>query len=164
MNLTDSRTPSGAQETDFFFFPSFERPGGICGGVAALTGGGVETDGESLRALPSDFNTSWNGSIDDGWAILSSDSFFTATGAGAFLKLGSFGLGLGAEKNEESDLASLTAGATAVFAASFFFGTGFVEEDVPRAGFFVGTGTLGGTSTSLRFLDLASEKRERRVA
>jgi hypothetical protein len=50
-----------------------------------------------------------------------------AGGGGAFLKFGNFGLGLGAEKNDESDLASLTAvtrGFTSFFTKGFADATG----------------------------------------
>ena len=71
-------------------------------------------------------------------------SFLTCTGTGAFLKEGSLAFGLGAEKKEESALASLTAceGAFVVndIDPGSFFTTavGFVDDTVPTADFFNG--------------------------
>lgn len=76
--------------------------------VPADIGGGVVTIGEPFRAFI-DLSASWNGSIEDGCAILRSGSFFTGGATGAFLKLGNFGFGFGAEKKDESDFASFTA-------------------------------------------------------
>lgn len=99
---------------------------------------------------------SWNGSIADGWATFGSGSFLTEIGAGgAFLKLGSFGFGLGAEKNDVSSFASLTAGATGL--VSFFTTTGFEEEGVPTAGFLGGGAFLTGRdSLGFRFFAFKS--------
>jgi hypothetical protein len=100
--------------------------------------------------------TSWNGSIEDGWAIFVTGSRFIA-GVGAFLNVGSFGFGLGAEKNEESDLASFTEVTTA-------FGSFFTIEDFDRTGgataIFFGGGAdfMGCDSFSFRFLLLVSIK------
>lgn len=75
-------------------------------------------------------------------------------GAGAFLKLGSFGFGLGAEKNEESDLASLTA-VTGGFTS--FLTMGFDDDAEPTAGFFDGGSVFeGGGSLGFRFLPFGS--------
>ena len=68
--------------------------------------------------------------------------------AGAFLKLGSLGFGFGAEKNDESDLASFTAVTTGF--ASFF--TAGREEAGVRANFLMGKTPLGGGSLNFRFL------------
>ena len=64
---------------------------------------------------------------------------------GAFLKLGSFGLGFGVEKNDESDFASLTAPA---------FVTVVVVLTVVgvTAVFFVGGAGFGGGSDGFLFL------------
>lgn len=80
----------------------------------------------------------------------------TETGAGgAFLKLGSFGLGLGAEKNDVSSFASLTAGAKDL--VSFLTTTGFEEEVVPTAGFLGGGALLAGRgSLDFRFFAFKS--------
>jgi len=88
--------------------------------------------------------------MDEGCATLGSGSFFTGTGA--FLKLGSFGLGFGAEKNDESDLESLTAGVECLVS---FFTT--VPLDVETAVFLAGGGAFAaGGSLSFRFLALGS--------
>jgi hypothetical protein len=121
-----------------------------------VAGGGVDTAGDSFRDLAIDFKTSWKGSMEDGCDILGSGSFLTGAGggAGAFLKLGSFGLGFGAEKNEESDLASLTA--VAVGLASFLT-LGFDDDAEPTAGFFKGGGAFErGGSLSFRFFPFES--------
>lgn len=126
-------------------------------------GGGVDTAGDSLRAFIV-LSTSWNGSTDDGCATFS--SFLTCAGAGAFLKLGNFGLGFGAEKNDESDLASLTAvAAVADFGlslASLTATTGLVVVVVlATANFFCGgRGLVFGGSLGFRFFDFVSVKAE----
>jgi hypothetical protein len=162
MKRTDSSLPSGAQETDFFCLPFFAIPTwDISGGVELTgTGGGVNTTGDSLRAFM-DLSTSWKGSIDDGCAVFVVEpgsrlmlAEAVAGAGGAFLKLGSLGFGFGAEKNDESDLASLTAAGF----VSFFTTTGFDEDAVPTAGFFVGGGGLDGASLSFRFFGLKSTK------
>jgi hypothetical protein len=87
---------------------------------------------------------------------LGSGSFLTggAEGGGAFLKLGSFGFGLGAEKKDESDFASFTAG-TAGFTS--FLTIGLDDDAEPTAGFFDGGGAFeGGGSLGFRFLPLES--------
>jgi len=92
-------------------------------------------------------------------------SFFTCTGTDAFLKEGSFALGFGAEKKDESALASLTAceGALVVVIdvnpGSFFTPTvGFVDDAVPTAAFFNACGGLLDTgSASFRFFPLGSK-------
>ena len=88
--------------------------------------------------------------------MLRSVSFLTTTGAaGAFLKLGSFGLGLGAEKNEESDFASFTSLSSfpAVFVS--FLTTGFVEDGADTAVRF-GGGPAFADASPFRFLFAAS--------
>jgi hypothetical protein len=89
--------------------------------------------------------------------MLGSGSFLTgAGGAGAFLKLGSLGFGLGAEKNDESDLASFTAVTAGL---TSFFTMGFDDDAKPTAGFLDGGGVLeGGGSLSFRFLPLGSNQ------
>lgn len=110
--------------------------------------------GDSLRALAIDFKASWKGSIEEGCAMLAAGSCFTVVG-GAFLKLGSFGLGFGAEKNEESDLASLTEVTTGL--TSFLTMGAFEGAGVATATFFAGGADFdGAASGSLRFLLLAS--------
>jgi len=93
-------------------------------------------------------------------------SFLTCTGTGAFLKEGSLALGLGAEKKDESALASLTAcgGAFVVIdidPGSFFTtAVGFVDDVVPTAAFFNGCGNLlDAGSVSFRFFVLGSNIR-----
>lgn len=176
--MITSRLPSGAHVTDFFFFPSLVKPAfpanvvgvpAALGGVPDDPGGGVADAlgpiaGDPFLPFAIDFSTSWNGSIDDGCATFAS-SFFTNTaaavpgaGGGAFLKLGSFGLALGAEKNDESDLASFVEAALAneeEEAVSFFAVMGFVDVADPTAGFLESDGALVGTS-SFRFFDLGS--------
>jgi hypothetical protein len=76
---------------------------------------------------------------------------FLTVGAGAFLKVGSFGFGLGAEKNEESDLASFTAVTTAF--GSFFTAGGLDSAGGATAIFFAGGAVFAGSgSLSFRFL------------
>lgn len=162
MKRTDSSLSSDAHETDFFRFPLFVTPACVCcntnGGVPV--DGGVDTTGDSLRAFM-DLSASWNGSMDDGCATpapFAPGSRLTvvpAGGGGAFLKLGSLGFGFGAEKNEKSDLASLTAVSRAGF-VSFFTTTGLDDEAVPTAGFFGGGGAFNGASLSFRFFGLTS--------
>lgn len=82
-----------------------------------------------------------------------SGSFLTITGA--FLKLGNFGLGFGAEKNDESDRESLT-GRDAGF-ASFFMVT--LEDGAAgvTAAFLAGGGGLAaGGSFNFRFFSFTS--------
>jgi hypothetical protein len=86
-----------------------------------------------------------------------SGSFLT-TGRGAFLKLGNLGFGFGAEKNDESDLASLTAGMTGF--TSFLTTLEDALDTVGAEGvvdFFAGGGAFaGGGSFSFRFLFFVS--------
>lgn len=127
-----------------------------------MVGGGVEIMGESFRPLPIDLSASWKGSIDDGWATFVVSRLAGGAG-GAFLKLGSFGFGLGAEKKDESDFASFTA--VAVGFASFFTAIGLEEDALPRAGFFNGGGPLeSGGSFNFRFFSLVSIIQKVRVA
>ena len=102
------------------------------------------TDGDSLRPFAIDFRASWKGSNEDGWATFVSGSFFTGTGA--FLKLGSLGLGFGVEKNDESDFASLTAPA---FVAAVVVLT---VADVTAVLFAGGPGFRGGSDDFLFFV------------
>lgn len=109
---------------------------------------------------------SWKGLIALGCATEVSDSGF-------LLKVGSFGFALGAEKNDESDLASFIAGAAGAAATTFFLAgvTLVLADDVdvgavllvdavalPVACFFGAEplGTVG--SSALRFF-LLSKKR-----
>lgn len=149
MSLTSSSWPSGAQDTVFPFFFNFDGPG-IGAGVAATDGGVDAVAGDPLLAFAISFSASWNGSIADGCATCS--SFF----GGAFLNVGSFGFGLGAEKKDESDLASLTA-VTTGFAPSFFtvVAAGAARDEGPApddeiACFFSGGAAFG--SVTFRFL------------
>lgn len=156
MKRIDSSLSSVAHVTDFFFFPDFEKPADE-EDVLAATGGGVDVTGDSLRAFAIDLRASWNGSIDDGWATLA-DSLFTV-GTGAFLKLGSFGFGLGAEKKDESDFASLTE-VTTCFASFLMSGT-FIGSGGATANFLDGGAVFDeGTSPSFRFLLFASTVQE----
>ena len=116
------------------------------GVIVAVTG--------SFRTLAIDFRASSKGFNADGWAIFCSGSL-RATGVGAFLKLGSFGLGLGAEKKDESVFASFVAEG---FATTFFVAEAFVAtllDDVTtvvRDPFFANGFATGGGSSALRFL------------
>ena len=147
---------SGAQVTDFFFSPYFERLF-VC--EAVNTGGGVDVAGDSLRVFIV-LSTSWKGSTDDGCATFS--SFFTGTRTGAFLKLGNFGLGFGVEKNDESDFASLTAVTETIgFALSFMslMTTAFtVIAEFERACFFWGGCGFVESSPGFRFFSFESIK------
>ena len=150
MSLICSRRPSGAQLTDFFFFTVLVKLAVTVAAVVEIGGvgwGGVGvTEGDSLRALAIDFKASWKGSSEDGCAMFVSGSFFTGTGA--FLKLGSFGLGFGAEKNDESDFASLTAPAFVAVIVDFVI--------CATAVFFVGGPGFGGGSDGFLFFVFAS--------
>jgi len=72
--------------------------------------------------------------------IAAVSSFLTKPTTAAFLNVGSFALGFGAEKNDESALASLTGGA--VDLVSFLSATGFNEEAPPTAIFLMGAAPL----------------------
>lgn len=152
MSLTCSRWPSGAQLTDFFFFTVFVKPVATVTVVAGVGGVGWEgvgvMEGDSLRLFAIDFKASWNGSSEEGCATLVSGSFFT--GAGAFLKLGSFGLGFGVEKNDESDFASLTAPAFVVAMVDFAI------AGVTAVFFGGGPGFGGGSDDFLFFVFVSS--------
>lgn len=150
MSLICSRRPSGAQLTDFFFFTVLVKLVVAVAVVAKVDdvgwrGVGV-TEGDSLRAFAIDFKASWKGSSEDGCAMLVSGSFFTGTGA--FLKLGSFGLGFGAEKNDESDLASLIAPAFVGVVVDFVV--------CVTAAFFAGGPIFGGGSDGFLFFVFVS--------
>lgn len=136
------------------------------GGVFDEPGGGVAEEGapitgDPLRPFDIDLRTSWKGSIDDGCATLLLTPFFPVPdlpgrGSGAFLKLGSFGFALGAEKNDESDLASFVGGVLVNSEeASFLTAMGFVDVAEPTAGFLDSGGALIGAS-SFRFFGLIS--------
>jgi hypothetical protein len=87
---------------------------------------------------------------------LATGSFFT-TGAGAFLNVGSFGFGLGAEKNDESDFASFTD--VTIGFGSFFTTAGLDGADGVTAIFFAGGAIFEGCgSLNFRFLLFASTK------
>lgn len=122
--------------------------------MLADVGGGVDTAGDSFRPFPINLSASWNGSIDDGCAMFSS---LFGGGTGAFLKLGSLGLGFGAEKNPESDLASFTAGAAGL---TSFLTRGFKDDGVPTATFLGGGWPLicTGGSLGFRFFDFGSDR------
>jgi hypothetical protein len=152
MRRIDSSWPSAAQETDFLFLVTLVGP--VAAGGVSEAGGGVETTGEPLRAFAINLRASWKGSREEGCATLTSGSGFTGT-IGAFLKLGSFGLGFGAEKNDESDLASFTAVTTGFVS---FFATGREDEEL-TAIFLIGGGGLVGGSLSFRFLPFESLNR-----
>jgi len=139
---------SDLNTTRFFFFPG--KLAVVGGGVAFASGPGTGVGDE--RAFVIAARASLKGSTADGWATLGSASFFI----GAFLKLGSFGFGFGAEKNDESDLASLTAGEG--LTGSLLTATGFAGPTAvfDRASFFAGGAVLGVASSSLRFFALES--------
>lgn len=140
--------------TDFLTLPDFvtvvEIAKVFVGG--GCTGGGVDVAGDSFLGLI-DFKASSNGLKFDGCAMLASGSFLTGTGA--FLKLGSLGFGLGAEKKDESDFAFLTS--TAGF-VSFFTGTGVLDNgtDVVDVVVFLAGGAALEGASALRFLPLES--------
>ena len=154
MSFIRSSSPSGAQVTRFRGLPfAFRLDDAAIGG--ADVGGGVAVAGESLRAFAIDFNASSNGLNDDGCATFGSGSFLTG-GGGAFLKLGNLGFGLGPEKNDESDFASLTSLTTAF--ASFLTATGFVDVvEVETAAFFEGGADFADVVSAFRFLPFASD-------
>jgi hypothetical protein len=77
------------------------------------------------------------------------------------LNVGSFALGFGAEKNDESALASLTGGA--VDLVSFLTTTGFKEEAPPTAAFLTGAAFLLIIDGSLPFRFFVSGHHWRRV-
>lgn len=124
------------------------------GVIVAVTG--------SFRTLAIDFRASSKGFNADGWAIFCSGSL-RATGVGAFLKLGSFGLGLGAEKKDESDLTSLTSLAVAAF-TSFLTTVTFDDGPADVAAFLAGGTVLDAGASALRFLLLPSNPKSYVVA
>ena len=94
-----------------------------------------------------------NGLKDDGCAMLESASFFAAAAAGAFfLKLGIL-VGLGLEKNEESDFASLTTCLLSFLTATAL---GVVVTGPGTAAFLTGGAPLAGFVSARRFLPFAS--------
>ena len=105
--------------------------------------------GDCVRPFPMDLRASWKGSIEDGCAMLGSVGSFFTSGKGAFLNVGNLGLGFGAEKKDESDLASFTGGP--VVADLVVVEVGFA---VPTAAFLAG-GAFAG-SLDLRFLAAAA--------
>ena len=149
ISLIDTSCSSVAQVTHFFFLPFLPRL--IWGGVLADAAGGVDRAGESFRAFI-DLSASWKGSNDEGKATLLS-SFLSWAGTAAFLNEGSLALGFGAEKNEKSALASLTAATGFV---SFFTTAGFIDIAVPMATLFCGAGFDCVASLSFLFLDFGS--------
>ncbi len=157
MSLTSSSCPSGAHETDFFFFKGFVGSvEEVCRKGAEDPGGGVEVAGESFLGFI-DLTISRNGSYEDGCATLGSSSFLT--GAGAFLKLGKGRFGLGAEKKDESDLASLTSFTVAAVFPSRLTAVTFVDEPEATIGAFLVDGApfcKAGESSAFRFLLLMS--------
>jgi len=123
--------------------------------------GGVCTAGESLRDFIA-LSASWNGSNDDAIATLVLSSFFAGGGMGAFLNEGSFALGFGAEKNDESAFASFTAAAAdlvdVIVVGSLLTVTGRVDDALPNAGFLVTAAVFVGTdSTSFLFFVFRSK-------
>lgn len=151
----DSSCSLGAQVTVFFFCPDFVKPNVVVVEELLINGGGVNIAGDSFRVFAIDLRASWNGSNEDGCAILVTGSFFAI---GAFLKLGSFGLGLGFEKNDESDLASFTEVTTGF--TSFFTTVGRDVAEEATANFLAGGAALdGGGSFSFRFLFFVSVER-----
>lgn len=124
--------------------------------VAAIAiGGGVEAAGDSFLTFFIDFSASSKGFIDDGCEMLESDSFLIE-GVGAFLKLGSFGFGFGAEKNDESDLASLTS--LTADLTSFLMTEALDDETVEGVLFFKGGADFEAGASALRFLPLPSRR------
>jgi hypothetical protein len=171
MSFTNSSCPSGAHVTDFFFLSNL-APTATAGDTASVLLDVPEAVGDGLRALAISFRASWNASVDDGCATFAGGSFFAVVGAvtpaGAFLKLGSFGFCLGAEKKDESDFDSfivvvvivIAAAATAVVVdglPSFLTTTEGRNDDVTdTALFFAGGPGLDKASGSLRFFCFAS--------
>jgi hypothetical protein len=153
----DTSSLSGGQVTIFFLLPDFVRCVAVGRVLVEVGGGGVDTTGDSFRALAIDLRASWNGSIEDGWDIFGSGSFFVGGRVGAFLKLGSFGFGFGAEKNDESDFASFTEVTNGLIS---FFTTGLVVvvDDDATAGFFEGGAVFGGGSLGFRFFPFGSNR------
>jgi hypothetical protein len=85
--------------------------------------------------------------------MFGSGSFLVGAEVGAFLKVGSFGFGLGVEKNDESDFASFTA----VTGLISFFTTGLViEVGEATADFFKGGAAFEGGSLDFRFFPFGS--------
>ena len=141
MSFIASSWPSGAHDTDFFFlrFRAFRLVRFKLSATDAVEladwGGGVDTAGDSFRATFIDLSASLKGSKFDGCATAS--SFFVDNGTGgAFLKEGNFCFDFGAEKKDESALASFTDAAAVTGLTSFFTGAGFVDVAVPKAAFF----------------------------
>lgn len=155
MSLIISSLPSGAHVTVFFCLPDVTVLVDATGANEGCAGGGVAVAGESLRPFAIDLSASSNGFIEEGCAMFGSGSFLTGAG-GAFLKLGNFGLGFGAEKKEESDFASFTSLTT--FLASFFTTTGFPDEGpaVDSAVFFIGGAVFDDEASAFRFLPFVS--------
>lgn len=113
-----------------------------------------------------DLRASWNGSKLEGcetllFAFAVGSSFFTVARAGAFLNEGSFALDLGAEKNDESALASFTETASAF--ASFLTTIGFVDAVVPTAAFLVGAAGFVLESAAFRFFVSAYYKKKSKI-
>lgn len=112
--------------------------------------GGIGVAGDSFGFM--DPGASLNGFSNDGCATLGSGSVLTM-GCGAFLKAGSFGLGFGAEKKDESDLTSFTSFPTDL--PSFF--TTVLEDDAAEtASFFVGGIVFETGASALCFLTMGS--------
>jgi hypothetical protein len=193
MSLTCWSLSSGTHFTLFRFLRPFP-------GTVAAAGTGVEDvdDDDAVPAAAAAAATACGGcagdplraficasrSETDSSGVTSGfvDDADPGAGAGAFLNVGNFGLGLGAEKNDESVFPSLTAGAALALApptaaaaaagAALGFLTSFftvpaapvVEAAVAEAGlaeatacFFAG-GAGFGAGSSLRFLFLTSNK------
>ncbi len=167
MSFTNSSCPSGAHVTDFFFLSGLV-PASTTGGVVLVLLDILGATGDGFRALAMSFNASWNASVDEGWATFAGVSFLVAVDAvgpvGAFLKLGSFGFCLGAEKNDESDFESFTVAAPAAVVVDGLpsFLTTTEGRDVgagDTAVFFAGGPALDGASGNLRFFCFASTSR-----
>ena len=159
ISLICSSCPSGAQVTDLLSLPFLVNPVEVVVVTVVedpTVGGGTDGGGVADAPVePYDLSTSSKGLIDDGCAMLWSDSFLTGAGAAGtfFLKLGSsFLVAFGLEKNDESDLASLTSGF-----ASFFTGTALgVDAVAPgTAAFFTGGAPLAVAPSARRFLFLS---------
>ena len=71
------------------------------------------------------------------------------------MKVGSLGLGLGAEKKPVSDFASLTPALLLAFVVNADDAIGFDDVEEPTAGFFAGGAAFELVAGSLRFLTLA---------
>lgn len=163
ISLIASSLLSGAHVTNFRFRTDLANEDCRPLSETVEWDGGVETAGDSRFCTFMDLSASSNGlkllGCETLLELLELDSSLRRRGGtAAFLKEGSLALGLGAEKKDESALASFTAGATAAL-ASFLTTTGLVEEEVPTAAFLTGAAALLAVlnSFALRFFESSSK-------